>query len=168
MQVLNPGSKNREKSRLKCVLKFREMKLSASNIKKFLIFQETETLKTFLYFRKWNPALFNPSSKKIKKFAPRKFRISQETETLKEFIIFSKKKAFPKFKKMDTPIKIHYIWGNGSPESFFYISGSSFPSLKSKKNPLFKSFLYFGKWNFLAPSLKNFSCFMREFGKAEK
>ena len=34
------------------ILYFQEMELSGSNIKKFLIFQETETLKIFLYFRK--------------------------------------------------------------------------------------------------------------------
>ena len=37
---------------LKTFLYFPEMELSGSNIKKFLIFQETETLKNFLHFRK--------------------------------------------------------------------------------------------------------------------
>ena len=46
-----------------------------------------------------------------------------------------------------------YISKNGTFQP--YISGSNFPSSKSKKNPLLKCFLYFEKWNFLAPSLKN-------------
>ena len=32
--------------------------------KNFFVFQETETLKSFLYFRKWN---FKPKLKKVKK-----------------------------------------------------------------------------------------------------
>ena len=36
------------------------------------------------------------------------------------------------------------------------------PNLKKfKKNPLGKSFLYFRKWNFLAPRLKHFSYFRK-------
>ena len=57
---------------------------------------------------------------------------------INKFLIFSQKKAF-------------LIFRNGNPEKFFlfqetaYISGSNFPSPKSKKNPLLKSFLYFGE-----------------------
>ena len=47
-----------------------------------------------------------------------------------------------------------------------YISGSNFPSSKSKKNPLVKSSLYFEKWNFPAPSLKNLY-FRRELAISE-
>ena len=49
---LSPGSKNRKKISLKKNLYFQEMELSDSNIKKFLIFQETETLKNLLYPKK--------------------------------------------------------------------------------------------------------------------
>ena len=51
-----------------------------------------------------------------------------------------------------------YISGNKTFQP--YISGSNSPNSISKKNPLLKSFLYFGKQNFLAPSLKYY--FMRE------
>ena len=34
-----------------------------------------------------------------------------------------------------------------------YISGSNFPSSKSKKKTLVKSLLCFGKWNFLVPNI---------------
>ena len=37
----------------------------------------------------------------------------------------------------------------------FYISRGNFQSSKNKKNLLWKIFWYFGKWNFLASSLKN-------------
>ena len=39
---------------------------------------------------------------------------------------------------------------------------------ENKRKLLLKSFLYFGKWNFLAPSLKTFLYFRRELAKAEK
>ena len=45
---------------------------------------------------------------------------------------------------------------------FSSFSRSNFSSSKSKKNPLLKSLSYFHKWNFLAPSLKNFLYFRRE------
>ena len=41
------------------------------------------------------------------------------------------------------------------------ISWGNFPSLKNKKHPLWKKFLYFGKWNFLLH-------FGRELAKSEK
>ena len=51
--------------------------------------------------------------------------------------------------------KLPYISGNKSPKETSYISGNNFPSSKCKENPLLKLSLYFGKWNFLAISLKN-------------
>ena len=36
-----------------------------------------------------------------------------------------------------------------------------FPSSKNKKKTLQNSFLYFGKWNFLGPSLKTFFLYFR-------
>ena len=38
---------------------------------------------------------------------------------------------------------------------------------RKKKNSLLKHFLYFGKWNFLAPGLKHFSYFWGELAKPE-
>ena len=57
---------------------------------------------------------------------------------------------------------LFYILGNTNLKIIPYISGSNFPSLKSRKNPLMECFLHYGKWNFLAPSLKN-SFFWRNF-----
>ena len=37
-----------------------------------------------------------------------------------------------------------------------YISGSNFPSSKTKNNPPLKNFLCFEKWIFLATSLKSY------------
>ena len=82
---------------------------------------------------------------------------------IKKFIIFSQKKAFLIFRETKTPKQIPYISGNGAflyfrkhkPKKSSYISGSNFLSSKDKKNPLLNNFLYFGKWNFLAPSLKS-------------
>ena len=45
---------------------------------------------------------------------------------------------------------------------FLFISRSNFTSSKNKKKPLWKNVLYFWKWNFLDPSLKNFFIFQKE------
>ena len=89
----------------------------------------------------------------------------------KKFLIFSQKKAFHVFREIKLsyilrnriPETIPYISGNRNPKKTFYISGSNFPSSKSKTSQLWKSFLYFRKRNFLAPSLKNVLCFRRNF-----
>ena len=61
-----------------------------------------------------------------------------------------------------------YVSGNGTFLAlyFFYTSGSNFLNSKSKKN-CSKIISYNGKWNFLAPSLKNFLYFRRESAKSE-
>ena len=107
------------------------MGLSCSNIKKCLIFQETETLKNYLYFRKWNFLAL----------------------ILGNFLYFLKRKLSLYFGKWK-----FYILGNGNPEkisnifskeSFFcisgngnskktQISGSNFPCLKNEKKNTFK------------------------------
>ena len=115
---------------------FRETKLSCSNIKmfflyfgkwrlrkRFLIVQETETLKKLLIFREME--LFNPSSKKV--------ILLQEMETTKNFLyslkrnlfLYSRKRKPPPPKKVYVPgkkfifqIKV-YISGNGF---FLYLS----------------------------------------------
>ena len=66
------------------------MELSESKINKFLIFSQK---KLFLYFKKWNPALFKPRLKKTeKKNLSKKFLYFQEMElsgsNIKKFLIF--------------------------------------------------------------------------------
>ena len=52
--------------------------------------------------------------------------------------------------------KILCISGNVSPEKVSHISESNIPCSKNGgKNSLLKCFLYFRKWEFLAPNLKN-------------
>ena len=78
------------------------------------------------------------SSSKFKKIL-----IFQEIEIanpkIKKVRTVSKKKSFLIFRKIKLLKKASYI------------SEGNFPSSKNKKNPLKKSLLYFGKWNFLAP-----------------
>ena len=106
------------------------MGLSNSNFKKIFIFQETETPKNFFIFSQKKAFLIFRGTE-----APKKFFIFEETEIPKRnFVLFQETETLKKTS---------------------YISGSDFPNSKYKKNPLLKSFLYFGKWNFLAPSLKN-------------
>ena len=189
------------------------MKFFSSNIeKKFLHFLKR---KLFLYFRKWNPALFSPRSKnkkksaprkwnflililknslhlgignpekilyifskenfsyisgngtlqnfklqKLKKSAPRKFLTLQETETPRKLLIFSQKKVVLIFREMETPKKLFifqetelsYISRN---EAFLINISLIFQEVTfqarkiEKKKKFLKSFLYFGKWNFL-------------------
>ena len=64
------------------------MELSGSNINKFLMFQEIETLKNLLIFQE---AIF--PAKKKKKSTPRKFLILHGMETPKKFLIISQKKT---------------------------------------------------------------------------
>ena len=115
MELLSSSWKNKKKiplNKFLYFLIFQEPKLSSFNIKKFIIFSETEILK--------------------------KFFILQETE-------------------------LSYISGNRNPKKNSDISGRNFPSSKSKKNPVLKSFLYFRKCNFLAPSLEKILYFMGNF-----
>ena len=90
---------------------------------------------------------------------PEKILIFQGTKTLKNsniknFHIFSQKKPklFLYFGKQK-PRKNLFIFQEWQ---VFYISGSNFPSSKSKKKKThWKSVLYFEECNFLAPSPKN-------------
>ena len=67
------------------------MDLSCSNIKKCLIFQETETLKKFLIFsRKEAFLMFSQKATVL---------IFQETEAPKKFLYFLKRKLFLYFRK---------------------------------------------------------------------
>ena len=105
-------------------------------LKKFRIFQETETQKKFLVFSQKKAVL-----------------IFRETETSKIFFKFQKM-GDPKTFFIFQEKKFCYISGNGSSKKTSYISGSNFLLSKTKKNPFLKSFLCFRKQNFLAPSLK--------------
>ena len=75
---------------------------------------------------------------------------------------------------------IFWYFGNGKPQKnslyfrkwnflifheTFHISGSNFPSSKNAKNSLWQNFLFFKRWKFLPPSLKNFFYFRRELEK---
>ena len=84
--------------------------------KKFLIFQETETLKSSLYFGEYN---FSAQARKIKKKPPQEnFLYSWKMElcssNIKKFRTFSQEEAVLIFQEMDTPKKIPYISGNGT------------------------------------------------------
>ena len=57
--------------------------------------------KLFLYFRKWNPALFNPSSKN-KKIHPEKISYTSGKGNPERLLIFSQKKAFLIFSETET------------------------------------------------------------------
>ena len=81
---------------------FLKTELSSLDIKNLLYFLER---KFFLYFRKWDSALFSPSSKNKRNPPLRNFFILQETKTLEKFLIFSKKDAFLIFRNIETPKK---------------------------------------------------------------
>ena len=78
------------------------------------------------------------------------------------------KRKLPKNFNIFSKESLSYILGNGNPEKkipytsgkgtflYFIFQEVTFRARKVKKNPLIKSFLYFEKWNFLAPGLKNF------------
>ena len=71
MELLNPSLKNEKK--------IHPEKISYSlRLKNFLYFFKR---KLFLYFCKWNPALFSPSSKNKNKSTLRKFLILRENGT---------------------------------------------------------------------------------------
>ena len=99
MELLDPSSKNKKIQPDKNSLYFLKRKL-------------------FLYFWKWNPALFSPSSKNKKNPPQENYLYSN----IKRFPIFSQKKAFLIFLETETQKKIPYI------------SGSNFPSSKNEKN----------------------------------
>ena len=75
-----------------------------------------------------------------------------ESETRKKFLLFQE-------------TELSYISGNRNPKKLFIFQEVTFRTWKNEKYPLLKSFIYFCKWNFLAPSFKNFSYFRREFEK---
>ena len=66
----------------------------------------SSNMKKSLYFQKWNPALFSPSSKNKKSPPREKFLILHETEAPKKLLIFSQKKAFLTFRETETLKKL--------------------------------------------------------------
>ena len=72
------------------------------------------------------------------------------------FLIFSLNKALLIFRETEIPKK------------FLIFQEIVFPAQRTKKNSLLKSFLYFGKCKFPAPSLKNFLYFRKELTKHQK
>ena len=81
--------------------------------------------------------------------------------------IFSKKTCSEKVSYIFSKESFPYISGNESSEKISYNSESILKSSKNKKNSLSKSFLYFGKWNFLVPILINFFYFRGELVRPE-
>ena len=111
-------------------------------------------------------ALFKPKLEKIKKKnAPKKNLIFREMElsgcNVKKFLIFSQKKACLIFR--ETEKELFYISGN-----FLHFKKLLSELKKKKKHPPLKNSLYFGKYNFLATSLKNFLYFRRNFQSLKK
>ena len=107
-----------------------------------------------------------PSGVNLQSFSLKKFLIFFLEKTCPEKVshIFSKK-VFLTFRKRN----FSYISGKVYSEpwhnrtflyfwkwSFLTFQEVAFRAQKNEKNPLLKSFLYFGKLNFLAASLKNF------------
>ena len=117
-------------------------------------------------------ALLSSSSKKIEKIHPeknfifqgmelssskiKKFLIFQEIarngSNIKIFLYFFKRKLFLYFKK----------WNFSIFQETSCISGSNFPSPKSKKYPLLKSFLYFGEMEHPSSKLNKLLIFQHE------
>ena len=95
-------------------------------------------------------------------------QIELSSSNVTKVLIFSQKNAFlifsqmnsctfqskPKKWKKSMPRKISYIlWNRNLEKNFLYFRNGTF--------------LYFGKWNFWAPSLNNFLYFKRELAKPE-
>ena len=137
VHFLSTGSKNKKNASKKSSYIFRKWNFLALILRKFLIFQETETpYGTFLYFRKWKP---------------------------KKTSYISGSNLTRKKKKKIQPKKISNTSGNGSPEKISYIfSIESFSYISENRNPEkipcisfqetelsyisgSKTFLYFGK-----------------------
>ena len=94
--------------------------------KRFLIVQETETLKKLLIFREME--LFNPSSKKV--------ILLQEMETTKNLLYSLKRKLFLySRKRKPPPPKKVYISGNRCPKKLLIFQEVAFSGQKMK-NPL--------------------------------
>ena len=144
--------------------------------KKFLIFREIELsnskIKKFLIFSQKSPPHFLVQARKNEKNPPRKkFLLSQEMELFTSNI--------KKFQERDTPKKkTLYISGNGNPQIAYHILGNGtfhlkLQKIKKKSTPKkiltlrLKNFLYFlkrklflyflkkGPPQFLAPALGN-------------
>ena len=98
-QITQPNyQKTKKKSPQKTFLIFPGMDLSSSNIKKVIIFSQIRASlyilkrKIFLYFQKWNPELFSPSSKN-KKIYPKKTSYTSGNGNLPKNSYISQKKA---------------------------------------------------------------------------
>ena len=113
-------------------------------------------------FEKSIPRKFAILPKKISYIFSRKTAlIFQETETSKKLCILCQKKAFLFFRKTKTQKKLFIFQETETLIIFLSFQKQNFPSFKNGKNLLWKNWWYFWKWNFLAPSLKNFLYFSR-------
>ena len=95
------------------------------------------------YIIRLRGARFSRSSKKKKK---KKFLYFRKQNPRKKFLYIFSKKAVLIFEKTESPEKFVIF----QETELSYISGSNFPSQKNKKHSLWKNFLYFGKWSFIA------------------
>ena len=123
-------------------------------------------LKKFFYFRKWNLALsgLNPHDFSLKIPALKKFLIfsyisgngnlhfsiqAQEIKkAIQPFLYFRKEKLRKNF--------LYFL-----KRKLFLCFGKQLSELEKWKNPALKNFLYFKKWDFSTPSIKNY-CFLGE------
>ena len=123
-------------------------------------------LKKFFYFRKWNLALsgLNPHDFSLKIPGLKKFLIfsyisgngnlhfsiqAQEIKkAIQPFLYFRKEKLRKNF--------LYFL-----KRKLFLCFGKQLSELEKWKNPALKNFLYFKKWDFSTPSIKNY-CFLGE------
>ena len=110
-------------------------------------------------------ALFKPKLEKIKKKRPEKKSYISGNGTFR----LQRKEISYIFSKESLP----YISGNGKGTFLYFRKLLTFQEVtlraqKKKKHPPLKNSLYFGKYNFLATSLKNFLYFRRNFQSLKK
>ena len=110
---------------------FRKCNFLSPSPKKFLIFPEME------------PCAFQSKLEKIKKIPPgENFLYFKKQKRQKKLSIFSQKQVFLMF------------WEKGTPKKLFKFQEVTCKA-REMKNPPLKNFLYFRRWNFSIPSLKN-------------
>ena len=122
--------------------------LSCSNIKKFLIFQKTETPTKLFIFQETELSYISGE-------------VYSELWHNGTFLYF-KKGMFRTLTKRNCIIFLEMKVSN------LIFQKGNFQAQKVEKIPSKKSSYISNKWNFLAPGLKNFLCFSRELAISEK
>ena len=95
--------KNKKKPTLKKIPSISGIPYISALILKIFLYSLKRKL--FLYFRQWNPALFNPIAKNIQNLPWEKFLMLQEQKPWKKFLIFFSKES------------CSYVLGNGNSET---------------------------------------------------